>query len=138
MTQTKSDQYFMGVAHLTASQSYCNRKQVGAVLTRNGHILATGRNGTLPEHDNCCEELVDGVMVTNELTLHAEQNVLTFCLREGVSTKHSTMYVTLSPCKTCAKLMASAGIEVVVYDEQYRDTGGVDFLNKVGIPTTKF
>lgn len=124
--------YFMELAELSAKQSHCKRRKVGAALVRNNFIIATGRNGTLPGHDNCCEN-EDGT--TSDFTLHAEQNILTFCNREGISTKDTTIYITLSPCKTCAKLLASAGITSVYYLEQYKDVSGLIFLQKAGIAT---
>lgn len=135
---SKHKKYFMGVAELTADQSHCNRKQVGAVLVRDNFLIASGRNGTIPGHDNCCEEEIDGTMVTNEFTLHAEQNVLAFCNREGISTKGSTMYTTLSPCKTCSKLIAACGVTKVIYSESYRCDEGVEFLERCGITVEKY
>jgi len=120
----------MDTAHLFAKRSYCERKQVGAVLSINGRIIATGYNGTLPNQSNVCE-CSDGS--TSEFVMHAEQNILTFCNREGIKTDNSNMYITLSPCKMCAKLIASAGIKQVFYSEKYRDSGGIDFLKKIGI-----
>jgi dCMP deaminase len=129
----------MDVAILSANQSHCVRGKVGATLVRDNFIIATGRNGTLPGMDNCCEEVLeDGSLKTNDFTLHAEQNILTFCCREGISTKDTTLYITMSPCKMCAKLIASAGIKRVVYHEQYRDCSGVEFLNGIGIETELF
>lgn len=124
--------YFMQIAELSANQSYCTRRKVGATLTRDNFIIATGRNGTLPGHDNCCENH-DGT--TSDFTLHAEQNILTFCNREGISTKNTSIYITLSPCKTCAKLLASAGITKVFYLEEYKDSSGLGFLKAAGIQT---
>lgn len=122
----------MQIAQLSASQSHCNRRKVGATLVRDNFIIATGRNGTLPGHNNCCEN-PDGT--TSDFTLHAEQNILTFCNREGISTKNTSIYITLSPCKTCAKLLASAGITKVFYLEEYKDSSGLDFLRAAGIET---
>lgn len=124
--------YFMQIAELSASLSHCTRRKVGATLVRNNFIIATGRNGTLPGHDNCCEN-PDGS--TSDFTLHAEQNILTFCNREGILTKDTSIYITLSPCKICAKLLASAGITKVFYLEKYKDSSGLGFLNAAGIET---
>ena len=74
---------------------------------------------------------------TSEFTLHAEANALMFCLRNGISVKGGTIYVTLSPCKECSKLIAQAGIKRVVYSEEYRNTDGIDFLKKCGIDITR-
>jgi dCMP deaminase len=153
----KFDSYFMKVAYETAKLSYCVRKKVGSILVRDNRAIANGYNGTIPKMCNCCESKEfmsheDSMteseypyeengkryrLVTNELTLHAEQNVLMFCAREGLSTKDTTLYVTLSPCKTCAKLLATAGVKRVVYGEEYKDTGGIDFLGEIGIIVEK-
>ena len=76
-------------------------------------------------------------MVTNELTLHAEQNIISFCAKNGIPTEGTTMYITLSPCKTCAKLIKQCGIKEVVYNEEYRDTSGIEFLKSVGVNVRK-
>jgi dCMP deaminase len=145
----------MKTAHNFSELSYAVRKKVGAVLSNNGRIVACGYNGTIPGADNCCE--VDcqhclghgtvppgsdehlckncdgGGIVTSEFVLHAEQNLLTFCNREGLRTENCTLYVTMAPCKTCSKLIASAGIKEVFYDEEYRDLDGVQFLKDLGL-----
>lgn len=172
----KYDNVMIETAKLFAKQSYCKRRQVGAVLAKDGRILATGYNGTISGMENKCEEkivtlnccgekvtvgtimkhstLVDaycykckcGVRhtytkeylenikpTTNEFTLHAEQNVITYCAKEGISTNGTTLYVTTSPCKQCAKLIAQSGITHVVYLEEYKDMGGIDFLKEVNV-----
>ena len=139
----------MSTAHNFASRSSAQRKKVGAVLSNKGRIVACGYNGTIPGADNCCEVQVScdnckGLkcekcnfsgyqLVTSEFVLHAEQNVLTFCNREGLKTDGCTLYVTMAPCKTCSKLIVSAGIKEVFYDEAYRDLDGVHFLKDLGI-----
>ena len=124
----------MQTASAFASLSYCKRKQVGSVLANDGRIVACGYNGTIPGANNCCED-ADGN--TNEFVLHAEQNLLTFCNREGLKTEGCTLYVTMAPCKTCSKLIASAGIKEVFYNEEYRDLSGVEFLTELGIKVNK-
>ena len=129
----RHDDYFMGVAKLSAEMSHCTRRKVGAVLVRDNFIIATGRNGTLPNLPNDCECLADGELVTNEFTLHAEQNALLFCAKRGIPTDGTILYVTTSPCKTCAKLIAAGGIKEVIIDELYKDRTGIAFLRNVGI-----
>lgn len=148
----------MSTAQNFASLSSANRKKVGAVLSNNGRIVACGYNGTIPGADNKCEvtcpkcsgeghEIISDKFadknkctqcggqgeVTSDFVLHAEQNILTFCNREGLKTDGCTLYVTMAPCKTCSKLIVSAGIKEVFYDEEYRDLSGVQFLKDLGL-----
>lgn len=154
------DNVMMMTAHNFASLSHGKRGQVGAVLSLNGRIVACGYNGTIPGADNKCEitcqkcngtglivkQVLPNVRntdsceacggkgeVTSDFVLHAEQNVLTFCNREGLKTDGCTLYITMAPCKTCSKLIVSAGIKEVFYDEAYRDLDGVQFLKDLGI-----
>lgn len=146
--------YFMDVAELTANESYCKRLQVGATLVKENYIIATGRNGTISGLENNCEERGEectncngkgcdscegrGYMLkTSEFTLHAEQNIISFCAKHGINTANTTLYVTHSPCKTCSKLIAQCGITEVVYKQNYRDTEGIEFLQRVGIKVTQ-
>lgn len=125
----KFDKILIGTAKLWAEASYCQRSQVGCVITKDDRIIATGFNGTLPGEDNCCEE--NGI--TKDTVVHAEQNAITFCAKHGLSTKGCTLYTTVSPCMHCAKLIISAGIKRVVYLELYRDASSIDLLEKFGI-----
>lgn len=118
-----------------AEQSYCKRLKVGAVLAREGRILATGYNGTITGTSNTCE-CEDGT--TSDFTLHAEQNLITFCAKHGISTNNTTIYITHSPCKQCAKLIAQSGITEVVYSQTYKDTAGIDFLQACNILVRQF
>lgn len=195
----------MGTADLFSKQSYCKKKQVGAVLARDGRILATGYNGTISQKENKCEDeyyecpkcgnksgyiedlvelyqseqpemrsyLFDGfckqckskiisnsisyfdfknknynnqkqiiklnpIIKTSEFTVHAEQNIITYCAKNGISTDGTTMYVTMSPCKQCAKLIAQAGITKLIYRDNYKDMSGIEFLKKVNIKVKKY
>lgn len=131
MDMNRFDIAFIQTAHIFSNLSHCIRLKVGAVLSRDKRIIACGYNGTLAGTPNDCE--VDGV--TSPFVLHAEQNLLTFCNREGINTNGCTLYITHSPCKDCAKLIASAGIKRVVYSTLFRDRSGIDFLKQYGIPT---
>lgn len=135
----KEDDYFMGIALLSADMSHCIRRKVGAVIVRDNYPITTGRNGTLSGLPNECECLDDstGELVTNEFTLHAEQNALMFCTKKGIPTDGCIMYTTLSPCKTCAKLIAAAGIKEVIIGEVYKDRAGIAYLRNVGV-TVRF
>lgn len=145
------DKVMMRTAINFASLSSAKRAQVGAVLSKNGRIIACGYNGTLPGQSNECEVEVNcnnctgigcpvcngtgKILQTSEFVLHAEQNILTFCNRNGLSTKDTEIYITMAPCKNCAKLLASAGITKVFYKETYRDMSGVEFLQQLNIET---
>ena len=83
------------------------------------------------------KDTIEKKVTTSDFTLHAEQNVITFCAKNGIPTAGTEMFITLSPCKTCAKLIAQAGIDKVYYKEEYRDTSGIDFLKEIGIKIEK-
>ena len=131
---TKYDAAMLQTAETFAKQSQCKRKQVGAVLARDGRILATGYNGTLPGKLNDCE-CEDGS--TSEFVLHAEQNLISYCARKGIPTEGTTLYITHSPCKTCSKLIAAVGIISVIFQDYYKDTDGIEFLQDCNISVTK-
>lgn len=124
----------LSTAYIFSQQSYCTRLKVGAVLARDGRILATGYNGTISGMPNTCE-CEDGT--TSDFTLHAEQNLITFCAKNGIPTNGTTLYLTHSPCKQCSKLIAQSGITEVVYSTPYRDSEGLDFLSACNILTRK-
>lgn len=193
----------METAIIFSKSSYCKKRQVGAVLGRDGRILATGYNGTIAGQKNECEDetfvcsncgksenkfedLVENNTVrsiehrgmqcsiyckkchellgssvlpessvirnqeptiikrfeptykTSEFTVHAEQNIITYCAKNGIPTDGTTMYITMSPCKQCAKLIAQAGIIRVVYKDDYKDLSGLEFLKKIGIKVNKY
>lgn len=147
----KYDKSMIFTAKIVSNHSYCKRKKVGALLVKDNRIIATGYNGTIAGIDNDCELMCDKCngtgkinqqkcencnglgRITNEFVLHAEQNVIAYAAKNGISTNDTTMYITLAPCKICAKLMIQAGVTRIVYSEKYRDMSGVDFLNKLGI-----
>lgn len=142
---SKYDIVMLDTASLFANQSKCQRLKTGAVLTKDGRILATGYNGTISGKPNGCElscpkcnskgcDFCQGKgIITNEFVLHAEQNIITFCAKNGIPTDNTTLYITHSPCKTCAKLIVQSGIKRVVYIDQYRDSEGIDFLEECNI-----
>lgn len=131
---SKYDSALMSTAYTFAEESYATRLKVGAVLCRDGRILATGYNGTISGKPNECE-LPDGT--TSDFTLHAEQNLITFCAKHGIPTNNTTIYITHSPCKQCAKLIAQSGISEVVYSQDYKDRDGLNFLTECGVTTRK-
>lgn len=120
----------MRTAEVWATASHAKRNQVGCVITKDRRIMATGYNGTLPGDTNICE---DDSGKTKDSVAHAEQNALMFCARNGIPTQGCHIYVTLSPCTHCAKLIIAAGISKVFYKEQYRCTEGLDLLKQFGV-----
>lgn len=139
MKQTRMDNYFMKVAQLTAELSYAKRKKVGAVLVKNNRIISIGYNGTpTGSISNVCEdELPDGTLITKKNVVHAEANALFWCAKTEIITADSTMYLTLSPCSTCALGIIQSGIKRVVYLEEYRDISGINILKDAGISVEK-
>jgi len=121
---------YMKIAYQIASQSYCVRRQVGSVLVKNGQIISDGYNGTPAGFDNCCEVNPDK---TKPEVLHAEANALAKVGRSTNNSDGSTMYITLSPCYECSKLLIQFGIKEVYYCEEYRDLSGVELLKKSGV-----
>lgn len=124
----------MKVAQLTAELSYAKRKKVGSVLVKDNRIVSVGFNGTPAGFPNCCEDtLPDGSLVTKPTVVHAEANALFWCAKTEIITEGATMYLTLSPCSTCALGLIQSGIKRVVYLEAYRDTSGIAVLEKAGV-----
>ncbi len=132
--QTKYDLAYLNMAREWAKLSHCKRKQVGALIVKNGTIISDGFNGTPIGYTNDCE--CDDV--THWYVLHAEANAILKCAKWGNSCNESTLYITLSPCKDCAKLILQAGITRVVYLDDYKDSSGLDFLRESGIEIKKY
>lgn len=115
------EEYFMAIAHQVSSRSTCDRKKVGAVLVRDRMILSTGYNGSIRSLPHCDDI---GHLVENDhcvRTVHAEANAIAQAARNGVATNNSEIYVTASPCWTCFKLLANAGVSKIFYEEFYKD-----------------
>ena len=110
--------------------SYCKRRQVGALIVKDKMIISDGYNGTPSGFENFCED-EDGY--TKWYVLHAEANAIAKVSGSTQSTKGSTLYITLSPCKECSKLIFQSGITRVVYSKKYKDQSGIEFLVKSGI-----
>jgi dCMP deaminase len=126
----KYDKAYLRIAKEWSSLSYCQRKQVGAIIVRDRMIISDGYNGTPSGFENCCE---DENGLTNWYVLHAEANAILKVARSTQTCDGATLYITLSPCKECSKLIHQSGIKRVVYQMAYKDTSGVDFLLKAGI-----
>ena len=160
----KYDETMLATAKLFGELSYCTKAKVGAVIAKDGRILATGYNGTISGQSNECEIMrpCDNCMgrgkflesgksgkcskcngkgirlYTSPFTVHAEQNVISYCAKNGIATDGATMYITLSPCSLCAKLIAQSGIKRVVYLDNYKDTSGLDFLQQCGVQVCQY
>ena len=122
------------MAAVWAKNSYCKRRQVGALRVKDRMIISDGYNGTPSGFENICE---DENGVTKPYVLHAEANAITKVAKSGNNSKGATLYVTASPCMECAKLIIQSGISRVVYRDEYRLTDGVDLLRKAGIEVEK-
>ncbi len=129
----KFDHRYLEMAEIWAKNSYCKRRQVGALLVKDNMIISDGYNGTPSGFENVCEE--NGV--TKPYVLHAEANAISKVAKSGNSSLGATLYVTASPCIECAKLIIQSGIKRVVYKDEYRLTDGVDLLTRAGIEVEK-
>ena len=127
--QKKLDLRYLRMARIWAENSYCKRRQVGALVVKDKMIISDGYNGTPSGFENICEEN----NVTKPYVLHAEANAITKLARSSNNSDGSTLYVTASPCIECAKLIIQAGIKRVVYAEKYRLEDGVALLQRAGI-----
>jgi dCMP deaminase len=131
--QQKYDRAYMRMAFEWAKLSYCKRKQVGALIVKERMIISDGYNGTPTGFENCCE---DDENATKWYVLHAEANAILKVASSTQSCENSTLYITLSPCKECCKLIHQSGINRVVYANAYTDTSGLEFLEKAGVELT--
>ena len=127
------DQRYLRTARIWAENSYCKRRQVGALLVKDGAIISDGFNGTPSGFENICE---DENNVSKPYVLHAEANAITKIARSSQNSDGATLYVTASPCIDCAKLIIQSGIRRVVYGEKYRLDDGIRLLQRAGIETT--
>lgn len=121
---------YMRMAGEWAKLSHCNRKQVGALIVKDRMIISDGYNGTPTGFENACE---DEQGLTKWYVLHAEANAILKVAASTQSCKGATLYITMSPCKECSKLIYQSGITRVVYKEAYKDATGLDFLQKAGV-----
>ena len=155
------DDLFMDIAIRSSEMSHCERAQVGSVIVHDNRVVVNAWNGTVSGADNCCEEEIlrctecdkkfpvdnfngkyicpdcgnwvkQGTQTKNNV-VHAEANAILFAAKNGIKTEGCTMYVTLAPCIECAKMIKQAGIVRVIYDSDYRKSGGLDFLKRNNI-----
>lgn len=128
--KAKYDKAYLRIAKEWGQLSYCQRKKVGAIIVRDKMIISDGYNGTPSGFENCCE---DEEHNTKWYVLHAEANAISKVARSTQSCEGATLYITLSPCKDCSKLIHQSGIKRVVYHQEYKDSSGLDFLRKAGV-----
>jgi dCMP deaminase len=124
--QQKLDKTFINIAKEVGTLSHCTRSKVGAVLVKAGNVISFGYNGTPAGMDNCCEEN----NVTKDEVIHAEMNAILKAAKSGNAVEGSTLYLTLSPCKECSKLILQSGVKKVVYLNRYRNLDGIQFLSQ--------
>jgi dCMP deaminase len=126
----KYDKAYLRIAKEWSRLSYCKRKKVGAIIVKDRMIISDGYNGTPSGFENCCE---DDEGYTKWYVLHAEANAILKVAGSTQSCEGATLYITLSPCKECSKLIHQSGITRVVYHKGYKDESGLEFLKKAGV-----
>ena len=131
--QEKYDRAYLKMAKTWGELSYCKRKKVGALIVKDRMIISDGYNGTPSGFENVCE---DDENYTKWYVLHAEANAILKVAASTQSCKGATLYITLSPCKECSKLIHQSGLIRVVYSKIYKDTSGLDFLKRAGVILT--
>jgi len=132
--QQQFDLRYIQMARIWATNSYCKRRQVGALIVKDQMIISDGFNGTPSGFENECEDENDQ---SKPYVLHAEANAITKVAKSNNSSQGATLYITDSPCMDCAKLIIQAGIKRVVYGDEYRLTDGIQLLEKAGIEIVK-
>jgi dCMP deaminase len=131
--QLKYDIAYLRMAREWSKLSYCKRRQVGALIVKDKMIISDGYNGTPTGFENICED-DDGY--TKWYVLHAEANAISKVASSTQSCKGGTLYITMSPCQQCSKLIHQTGISRLVYNEAYKDDSGIKFLQKAGVEIT--
>jgi len=131
--QKKYDSAYLEMARTWGQLSYCERKKVGALIVKDRMIISDGYNGTPSGFENICE---DEKFYTKWYVLHAEANAILKVAASTQSCKGATLYITLSPCKECSKLIHQSGIIRVVYSTEYKDKTGLEFLLRAGVTLT--
>ena len=132
--QKRYDRAYMKMAQTWGELSHCERKKVGALIVKDRMIISDGYNGTPSGFENECE---DENHYTKWYVLHAEANAILKVAASAQSCEGATLYITLSPCRECSKLIHQAGIKRVVYSVEYKDRSGLDFLEKAGVILTQ-
>jgi len=133
--QKQFDKHYLEMAQIWAKNSYCKRRQVGALIVKDKMIISDGFNGTPSGFENICE---DENGKTKDYVLHAEANAITKIAKSGNNSQNATLYITASPCIECAKLIIQAGIIRVLYIDEYQKEDGINLLKKANIEVIKF
>ena len=134
LKEQKYNQLYMDIATRCSEMSYAVRAKVGAVIVKNGAIISHGWNGMPAGMPNECEYEKDGVLVTRNHVMHAEENAILKATKSGVSLDMADIYVTLSPCINCARMCYGAGIKRIFYKEPYKDNAGEAFYHQFYLP----
>jgi dCMP deaminase len=134
MPNINKDFMYMRIANEISGMSYAKRKKVGAIIVKDNSIISYGYNGTPHDFDNSCEDEND---VTKPEVLHAESNAISKIARSTQSSEAADLYVTMSPCLECSKLIIQSGIKKVFFEEAYRNTEGLELLRKSNIKVTQ-
>ena len=132
-SQLKLDEAYLSICQTWSQLSSAKRKKVGCIIVKNGAIISDGYNGMPKGFDNCCEIEYNGILKTKNEVLHAESNAITKLAKSTQSSINATMYITISPCIECAKLIIQAGISRVVYKDFYRNNEGIELLKQANI-----
>jgi dCMP deaminase len=133
--QKQFDKHYLEMAAIWAKNSYCKRRQVGALIVKDKMIISDGFNGTPEGFENECEDLENK---TKAYVLHAEANAITKVAKSGNNSLGATLYITASPCIECAKLIIQSGIKRVVYLSEYHNDNGIELLKRAGVEINKF
>ncbi len=128
--QVKLDTRYLRMANVWSENSYCNRRKVGALIVKDKMIISDGYNGTPEGFENICENEAGD---TKDYVLHAEANAITKVAKSSNSSQGATLYVTTSPCIECSKLIIQSGIKRVVFSEKYRQTDGLELLERANV-----
>jgi len=137
-SQSKLDEAYLDICKTWSKLSYAKRKKVGCIIVKDGAIISDGYNGTPKGFDNVCEIEYDSNLKTKDEVLHAESNAITKLAKSTQSSVGATMYITISPCLGCAKLIIQSGISRVVYKDFYRSDEGIKLLKQAKIKVEQY
>ena len=137
-SQSKLDEAYLNICNTWSQLSHAKRKKVGCIIVKDGAILSDGYNGTPKGFDNDCEITYNGILKTKDEVLHDESNAITKLAKSTQSSLGATMYITISPCVECSKLIIQSGISRVVYKDFYRDDKGIQLLKQANIEVQKY